>query len=225
MLVLFDVDGTLLSGAGQAHLAAMADAVEDFAGPRPDVKSVGDRHFVAGKQINGFIDTQIVPMMCHSVGASASPRLCRAILAQMGVSYRRRLDGGEGCGTPLAGALDLATALNGRYGRTGLATGNTHRVAKLKLSTAGFAGVFSCGGFADGNPDRVAVVADGVRHAKVGETIWLVGDTPADVRAARENGIRVLAVTTGSFAADELREADLVCASLQDSVVREIFDV
>ena len=38
----------------------------------------------------------------------------------------------------------------------------------------------------------------------------VVGDTPRDVACARADGLRVVAITTGPFARDDLQEADVV---------------
>ena len=47
-------------------------------------------------------------------------------------------------------------------------------------------------------------------------SICVIGDTPADVMAARDNGLAVIAVATGIFSEDELAATapDLVIASL-----------
>ena len=51
-----------------------------------------------------------------------------------------------------------------------------------------------------------------------GEQIWVIGDTPLDVRCARAIGARVAGVATGIHSVDDLAaaEADLVMPDLAD---------
>ena len=45
------------------------------------------------------------------------------------------------------------------------------------------------------------------------EQTVVIGDTPLDIACARADGVRCIAVTTGSFGADELTDADSVASS------------
>ena len=45
----------------------------------------------------------------------------------------------------------------------------------------------------------------------------LVGDTPRDIRAAREAGARAVAVASGPHGAEELGEAEAVLPDLRDA--------
>ena len=70
---------------------------------------------------------------------------------------------------------------------------------------------FPVGGFGDRCETRAEVFREAIRKAgehygwdeSPGKT-WVVGDTPADIQAARECGIRVLAVATGPHPVEEL---------------------
>jgi phosphoglycolate phosphatase-like HAD superfamily hydrolase len=55
----------------------------------------------------------------------------------------------------------------------------------------------------------------------------VIGDTPRDVQAAHEVGVPVLAVATGRFSAEELRQAgaDIVVDSLAHPTALEIMCV
>jgi HAD superfamily hydrolase (TIGR01509 family) len=50
------------------------------------------------------------------------------------------------------------------------------------------------------------------------ERVWVIGDTPADVRCARAIGVNIVAVATGIFSEDELRaeRPDHLCADFSD---------
>lgn len=115
----------------------------------------------------------------------------------------------------LAGREDVALSL---------VTGNYEPVAQLKLRRAGLGGFFSAGqgGFGSDSEDRTMLPAvarrragaDGVPHPR--ETTMVIGDTPRDIACARADGVRCLAVTTGPFAASELRAADAVAQRPRD---------
>jgi phosphoglycolate phosphatase-like HAD superfamily hydrolase len=42
----------------------------------------------------------------------------------------------------------------------------------------------------------------------------VIGDTPRDIACARADGLRCVAVTTGPFGAEQLRDADAVVADV-----------
>jgi phosphoglycolate phosphatase len=107
----------------------------------------------------------------------------------------------------------------------GLTTGNVESAAHIKLSRAGLNRYFAFGGYGSDSTDRVgltkraleraAVVSGGAVHA---EECIAVGDTPRDVEAGHGAGIRVAAVATGNFPAEELRAcgADWVLETVED---------
>lgn len=115
--------------------------------------------------------------------------------------------------------------------RLGLVTGNLQRTAWLKLEAAGLASYFVTGGFGSDAREREGLVEQALRRfAAAGvscgrDRIWVIGDTPEDVRSGRHHGTRTLAVATGSHDLASLRraEADVVLADLSD--VAHVVDV
>ena len=95
----------------------------------------------------------------------------------------------------------------------------------LKLQHFGIDQHFAFGGFGDHHFDRddVAQEAYAAAHAHlkgvlVRERVWVIGDTPLDIRCARCIGARVAAVATGwhSYAELEAAHPDLMFADLSD---------
>ncbi|MEU9891057.1 haloacid dehalogenase-like hydrolase [Sphaerisporangium sp. NPDC051011] len=95
-------------------------------------------------------------------------------------------------------------------------TGNVRRVAEIKLRVFGLDRtiIWDIGTFGDDDDVRSKLVRISLGRATsiLGETVTpsdavLIGDTPADVEAALENGVPVIAVASGRSSADELREA------------------
>ena len=110
--------------------------------------------------------------------------------------------------------------------RLGLLTGNIERGARVKLETHRLNGYFPTGGFgADGRTRaEVARVACGRLEALSGEkvppsSVFVVGDSRADVECGRTNGYSTIAVATGWTPRRELEEAgpDLLMEDLGDT--------
>ncbi len=99
-----------------------------------------------------------------------------------------------------------------------LLTGNLEPIARLKLARAGIGGYFAAGQGAFGSDaeDRLQLPAiarrragnDGSPHDRARTVV--IGDTPRDIACARADGLRCLAVATGPYAVEELRQADAV---------------
>jgi phosphoglycolate phosphatase len=224
VLVLFDIDGTLLLQASAAH----ADAL-----------------YAALHEVHGLAD----PAAAHVAPAGRTDgEIARAILLASGVSARRieeRTDAvravtcrefARRCPEDLSahvapGVADLLADLDERDGvRLALLTGNFEPVARLKLARAGIGLWFADGqgGFGSDHEDRAALPAIARRRASRGGADWprertlVIGDTPNDIACARADGVRCLAVATGPYAADDLSGADGVAADAAG--LRELLD-
>ncbi len=100
----------------------------------------------------------------------------------------------------------------------GLVTGNIQACAAIKLKHAGIAQYFDgVGGFGDDDGDRNKMAALALERAGFPERVFLLGDTPSDVAAARANGMVSVAVCNGQFdrATLEGEGADLVVDSFE----------
>ena len=219
MLLLFDIDGTLLLRAIEEHRAAIHAAM----------KRVWHVHDPAAARVQP--------------AGRTDPEIARAILLQSGVSADRidarmsdfkrtaaqeyaRMVAGESLSRFLApGVTDVLSTLEARDDlRLSLVTGNLEAIARLKLGSAGIDRFFARGqgGFGSDHEDRSELPA--IARARAGgpgepyprEQTVVIGDTPLDVACARADGVRCFAVTTGPFGADELSEADAVVASVRE---------
>lgn len=110
----------------------------------------------------------------------------------------------------------------------GLVTGNIERCARIKLRCFDLDRAFSFGGFGHDHPDRNKIAGFAVERAKnfagkrqAIDRFYLVGDTPADIRAARAIGAVSIGVTTGGFQEDALLEsgADYVIEEMTSLLV------
>jgi len=109
----------------------------------------------------------------------------------------------------------------------GLATGNLERGAWLKLRRGGLEPYFRFGGFGSDAEDRTELVRIAVERAEShlgrrvvpAEDVYVIGDTPRDIRCGKEAGARTVAVATGTTGVEELARHG------PDHVFRDFSDV
>ena len=217
-VILFDIDGTLLSSS-RAGKAALEQAMVDL-------HRVPDS--MAGISLAGRTDRSIVRDLtqAHGVGGGkpVEDAILEGYLSHLPGQLRQKREAGQASLLPgiepllekLAATPDVAV---------GLLTGNIRRGAAVKLGFFGIHGHFSFGGFGDYHLDRDEVareawgeVRNRFKEAFDPSQVVVIGDTPLDVRCARAIGARVLAVATGMHTMEQLAacQPDLCLADLQD---------
>jgi phosphoglycolate phosphatase-like HAD superfamily hydrolase len=109
----------------------------------------------------------------------------------------------------------------------GLITGNGDGAAHVKLARGDLNRWFTFGAYATAGVDRAGIVHRAVERgeAMLGQDvpnsdIYVIGDTPLDIQAARAVGCTAIAVATGHFEAAALREAgaDHVLETLEEEL-------
>lgn len=200
-LVLFDIDGTLLRRAGPHHREALVEAVR---------RATGLETTTDGIPVQGMLDRDILAAMLAAAGASrglirsAMPRMvtiAQSIYVRRCPDLRRKV---------CPGARMLLYRLSRRGVPTGLVTGNLTRIGWKKMERAGLSQYLRFGAFAERAHDRAGLVRLAIRHARTqgwilrNSPVALIGDHPNDIRAARANGVRAVAVATGLVSADDL---------------------
>lgn len=125
----------------------------------------------------------------------------------------------------LDGVVTLLTRLDQNGFKLGLVTGNLEKIARIKLTKIGINRFFKMGGFGSDHINRTDLVKIAIRRAKdqfgihAPSGIFLFGDTPRDITAAREAGATAVGVTTGIYSAAQLQSAgaDKVWPNLKDA--------
>ncbi len=212
-IFLFDVDNTLLNSGG-AGGRAMNLAFRDLFG-------IGDGF--EGVEFSGRTDSSILRdgLRRHRLPDGDFP----ALLARFKASYVRHLARTlpEMHGSLLPGVPALLRSLSNTEGvRLGLATGNFRRGAMMKLEYYGIRPFFRSGAFGDDCERRDELVALAIRRlgSRPGgrNPVYVIGDTPIDVDAAKANGAVAVAVATGKSSAEELARAgaDAVLPDFRD---------
>lgn len=194
-LVLFDIDGTLLSCGRQVGYIFVGALEQVFGGyRRPE-----------GYNFSGRTDQQIVLDLVAATGMDCAE--IRRRLPEMQRRYFERLERelDPAAMVLLPGVVPLLERLAAREDVVlGLLTGNWKDGARIKLSRFGLGRFFSFGAFGDDAVVRrdlvpIAIdraVAAGRQRFDAAEVL-IVGDSELDVDCATASGARSVAVATG----------------------------
>ncbi|HRP07531.1 MAG TPA: haloacid dehalogenase-like hydrolase, partial [Gemmatimonadales bacterium] len=192
-LVLFDIDGTLLTSAA-AGRSAIRRAFEQ------EVDSLDCFEQV---RFDGKTDPQIVRELFTAAGRPERTAAATApLLERYLVHLEEELAARAGEVRPLPGIIPLLAALEARPDVClGLLTGNIVRGARLKLEAAGIGfDRFSLGAYGSDHEDRSMLPPIAVERAAatfgrvpVGSQVVIIGDTPADVTCGAGLGVRAVA--------------------------------
>jgi phosphoglycolate phosphatase len=217
MLILFDIDGTILLTEG-AGVHAMGDAGREL---------FGDQFTIEGIEFSGRLDSLIWKDLVRLNQVEDTDVNHDRFRAGYGRHLHRRLHE-RPTARLLPGVKEMVHRLAVEREITiGLLTGNYPETGRLKIERAGL------------DPDMFTVAAWGIdgrtrrdlpsvairRHRQQSgveiepEHVVIIGDTPHDIDCARHNGCRSIGVATGQFDVRELQAsgADLAIADLADT--------
>jgi phosphoglycolate phosphatase len=187
--------------AGPHHRQALVDAVRQVTGLDTATEGI---------PVHGMLDPDILSQMMLAAGldqtliTSAMPEIVETAqeIYQQSVPDLRD----KTC----PGVVPLLELLHKRCAVLALVTGNLTRIGWRKLERAGLKHYFQFGAFGEMAPTRGGLARLAIEQARSSHLIGadakisLIGDAVQDVTAARENGIRAIAVRTGITPPDEL---------------------
>ena len=212
MLLLFDIDGTLVRERPLAHQQAMFEAMRTVFG----VELSGGHDAVRAVSPWGKTDLQIARDMLEREGLGRGPTG-----EELAALEREACRVHHGLERPLlTGAARERTEaalaeLRDAGHRLVLLTGNLEPIARRKMDLCGLGGYFEAGqgAFGSDSERRPELVPIARRRAGDGsephprEDTLLIGDTPLDVAAATADGVRCVAVAGPRFGREELLAA------------------
>jgi phosphoglycolate phosphatase-like HAD superfamily hydrolase len=216
-LILFDIDGTLLSAGGAPRRAFRRALIEHFG-------TDGDESHM---DFSGKTDPQIVYELMGPAGfgddriGERIERLFEHYLEGL----ERELEGEAGHRLHPGAAEVVASLAEDPRVVLGLVTGNVERGARLKLERFDLWRRFAVGAFGSDHRDRDRLPQIAIERACrltgrqfAGGDAVVVGDTPADVQCARAVGAMAVAAATGRPTRDELEAArpDVLLESLEE---------
>ncbi len=201
-LVLFDIDGTLISDGGASREAFSTALLEVF-----DYRGQVRRYDFSGRT-----DPQIAHMVLRDAGWSEDeietrmPRLWEKYLAALEGHERSRV-------RELPGIRALLDALLGEARVIlGLLTGNIEGGARLKLSGPALNEYFPFGAFGSDSPHREELPPIAIERAEAfsghrfrGRDVVIIGDSIYDIRCGAPHSATTIAIASGKTPAEKLR--------------------
>jgi phosphoglycolate phosphatase-like HAD superfamily hydrolase len=220
--LLFDLDGTLVrtGGAGIRALTRSFQKLYKLDDP------------TAGMTIAGNMDPNIFrEIVAHKIPGKTLLPEEEEIIARHYLDYLKEEIQVSPKYSVLPGIreiLERASSTPNLY--VGLGTGNLEEGAKIKLERGGLNPYFSFGGFGSDSNQRNKVLSIALERAEKkfrikfeASQVYVIGDTPRDIEAARTIGAKVLSVATGPYTIQDLKvlNPDLVLENL--GIVEEFF--
>ncbi len=218
-LILFDLDGTLLTAGGIGRKATRT-ALESVFGDSGNL----DAFYPGGRTQEAiFLDTLLDAGYSQDDYLFRRTRLYRIFLAE----FRKDIQQRGSQIQSLPGAVDLIRSLSENPTVVlGMVTGNHRENASLKLRQAGFSPEwFAVGAYGEESAIRSKLILLAQKRAReksgvefTGKRTIVVGDTTRDVISARENGAVSVAVSTGTDdrALLETAAPDYILEGLED---------
>ncbi|MEW6378917.1 MAG: HAD hydrolase-like protein [bacterium] len=195
-ILLFDIDGTLLISGGAGNRALNRAFQEKYG-----IKKVMESIRPDGKTDPAIVREVFREKLHREPEAAEIEELkdiyLRYLVTEVETSPSYRLLPGI---LPL---LEHGRRISGLF--LGLLTGNWEEGASIKLTRSNLKQFFPFGGFGSDAEDRGEIAKLAVDRGREyagecvpPERIFVIGDTPHDIRCARTAGVRVIAVATGS---------------------------
>lgn len=222
-IVLFDIDGTLLRGAGPHHKQALIEGARNVF----NVECTLD-----GVDTAGRLDRDLLAVMLSNAGLTRG-KINRYMTALVEASQHHYTVNCKADLTPhlCPGVRQTLELLRASDIPVGIVTGNLSAIAWRKLELARIHHYFSFGAFAEEGKTRTWLAKIAVRQAKRKALadkrcrVTLIGDHANDIDAAKANGFRAIAVATGVMSSNELERCkpDLVLNNLEQADLETIF--
>jgi len=196
---IFDIDGTLLVTKDLVHWNALHQAM---------LEAYGVDATIDGIPYHGKTDLSILRAALERAGIqkehfeAALPKALEVVCREVETNHRKIVP--QVC----PGIVRFLESLQRTAKFLGVASGNLETVGWHKIEAAGLREFFVFGYFSDECETRTGIFRSAVNHVQhqLGSKArsLFIGDTPSDVHAAREVGVPILAVSTGTFTFEEL---------------------
>ncbi|HMU27627.1 MAG TPA: HAD family hydrolase [Solirubrobacterales bacterium] len=211
--VIFDLDGTLLTTGG-AGAVAWDKAFQEVFGKSVDIAKVTESgmtdHDVAFAALRTVLDRE----PSHQDIDELTPVYVRELPEAVASSEKYRIE---------PGIVELLERLASEGIPLGMTTGNIEPAARIKMERGDLNRFFAFGGYGSDSPNRAELTLHAIKRGVVTcatgsfpngrpqvlskDDFIAVGDTPRDVSAAHEAGIRIVSVATGLFDLETLKAA------------------
>lgn len=203
-LVLFDIDRTLIVG-DKSHRAAFSHAFKKVYGVETNIDVINP---------HGMTDQQVIieVLKKNDLDEATIKSKLKECMEAMISHFNEVVDEFEI--TIIDGIPELLEELKKNNILLGLVTGNLEPIAHGKLKKVGLDQYFKVGGFGSDDINRTNLVKLAIGRAeqnlnfKFENNVFVVGDTPKDVKAGKEAGVKTIAVATGLYSTEQLKNTD-----------------
>ena len=202
ILLLWDIDGTILSAKG-AGPQAFERAIRQHSGTSIPLSSI---------DWPGSTDFAIAYALLEKLGWEVNRKNAQKLLDSYLAQLPGLLESTQAKANP--GVLELLEALHRESGvYQALLTGNIRRGSDIKLGYIGVDHYFLFGAFADYSDHRndlgfhaLDLAREHLQKDFSGHQIYVIGDTPKDIECGKMIGAHTVAVATGHHTVGELRK-------------------
>jgi len=217
-LLLFDIDGTLLLSRGIPRVSFLKVLKNHF-------PHISDKTSV---KFSGMTDPQIIKQLLQANGDNTpiSKQLLKKLFKEFAIELAKNLHL-DNPPDVLPGIIKLMDRLQSIPNcHLGLVTGNIMQGARIKLQSAGLYHYFPLGAFGSDHENRNMLPPIAIsraedyfnKHFKESDT-WIIGDSIYDIRCARANNLKNIAVLTGFTPESALKDEnpDFLLNNLNDT--------
>jgi phosphoglycolate phosphatase-like HAD superfamily hydrolase len=200
---LFDIDGTLIHCDDAIHYFSFCDALSTVAGRPLNLDGVTAH----GNSDRGILrDAFTLAGIPEDHWRPRLPQICEQMCLQVEQNKAGL------CATVLPQVREVLQHLRYKGATLSVATGNLERIGRQKLAAANLLELFHIGAWSDSFELRADIFCHGIeqirRAGRPDAAILAVGDTPADILAARANHLPIMAVATGTYTFEQLQNEE-----------------
>jgi phosphoglycolate phosphatase-like HAD superfamily hydrolase len=200
-LLLFDIDGTLISARGIPKRAMATVLSRRYSKFRYD-----DMYDFSGRT-----DPEIIEHLLRYDNREFSDTLIKEILREFCIELEKEFIDGQQPEIHPGVEILIQRLRSTENVFLGLVTGNVSEGARIKLEAADLQLYFPIGGFGDDSKDRNQLPPIAKKRAEFHynkffepDNIWIIGDSVHDIGCAQINGLHCLAVSTGRTSKKDL---------------------
>lgn len=196
---IFDIDGTLLNTKDLVHWNALHQAM---------LEAYGVDTTIEGIPYHGKTDLSILRAALAREGIqdgafeAALPKALEIVCREVDANHKQIAP------AVCPGVPEILKYFREEARLIGVVSGNLETVGWHKIEAAGLRPYFSFGFFSDQCETRAGIFRNALNYVtrELGDQAraCFIGDTPADITAAREVQSSIIAVASGTFSFDEL---------------------
>ena len=220
-LLIWDIDGTLLHCGGSGK-----NALEKTFEERYSITKAFEAVQMAGKMDKNILEEALEKN-------NLSNEDIYEIISHYGVNLKKELQNNKEFKLLQNIKINLHKLSKDNRIYNVIATGNSEVGGILKLKKAGLDEYFSLGSFGNNFTKRGILVKNAINIARFSydvdfkkENIYMIGDTPDDILAGKENGIKTIGVATGGYSKEKLatNKPDYLFDILPENLMAVLFN-